>query len=855
MKPRFGRSRAGHKRRGSLRAALAAGCLVLATGAARAQDQTQPQPQPPPEPAPAEPPDPYEGRLLREVRLLKPAPDTPDGLGPVSPRADQFGRNQIRSEPGRPYRRSTVVEDVGRLSRIGRFRTVDSLIESRTDGTVVLTFVVQEQAIVEDVQCVGNRLLTDQQLLAEADILIGTPVDPAQIDRAARRIEDLYRAEGYSLARVNADAAALEETGVLILRIREGDRIKVTDIRFEGNASFTARELKTAIRSRAAFPILETGPLDNDALAEDAASLVAFYRDRGYLDARADRRVQLSPDNREAIVTFLVEEGPVYTLRAVRVRYTDDATVERYMLDVLKDPGAKLKYVTPEQARLVGAGVYDEAQVSGLMEVKPGDVYGVRKIEQSVRAVAEAYGRMGYTDARVEMRRELRELERPEVDIVLFIIEGKRYRTGEITIQGNDITREPVIARHVQVRPGRPLDMTAIEDTRLRLSQTRLFDPEPGKTTVTVQPPEGDLRPVLVEIGETNTGAINFGVGVNSDAGVLGTLSIRQQNFDLFNFPTSWSEVFGGGAFRGGGQDFDITLQPGDRTQDYSIGLTEPYFLESDYSLGGRASYQTRIYDDYDVHKYGGRVELARRFGSRLRAGLVFRNEWAELTDIDADAPVDFFDAEDRRLISGLALAFSRSTTDRPIVPTRGTRLSGSVEQVGILDDEVTFTRFSADYSAYFTLNESFEGLRTVLAVNLKADWIPQEPDDVPTYERFHLGGRTLRGLEFRTVSPRSVQQNGLPSDDPVGGLFSFFAGAEVQIPVHPIVGFAVFVDTGTVLNDPGFEDYRVTGGVGLRLSVPVLTQIPLAFDFGFPLLKADQDEPRLFTFSLDIPF
>ncbi|MFM9995816.1 MAG: outer membrane protein assembly factor [Phycisphaerales bacterium] len=845
----------GERRRGRrLRAALTAGCLTLAPATTHAQDAPPPAPEPAPA-DPTDPTDPHEGRLLREVRLLRPVPGAAEGLGPVSTRAEQFGRNQIRSEPGRPYRRQTVVEDVGRLSRIGRFRTVDSLIEPRADGTLILTFVVEEQAIVEDVQCVGNRLLTDQQLLAEADILIGTPVDPAQIERAARRIEDLYRDEGYSLARVNADADALEDTGVLILRVREGDRVKVTDIRFEGNTAFTPRELKTAIRSRVAFPILETGPLDNDALAEDAASIVAFYRDRGYLDARADRRVQLSPDNREAIVTFLVEEGPVYTLRGVRVRYTDRTTVERYMLDVLNDPGAKLRHVTPEQARLVGAGVYDEAQVAGLMEVKPGDVYGVRKIEQSVRAIAEAYGRMGYKDARVELRRELRELERPEVDIILFVVEGKPFKTGEIIIQGNEITRNAVIARQVQVRPGRPLDMTAIEDTRLRLQQTRLFDPQPGKITVTPQPPVDGHSDVLIEVAETNTGSINFGVGVNSDAGVIGTLSLRQQNFDLFNIPTSWDEVFGGGAFRGAGQSFDITLQPGDRSQEYSVGLTEPYFLESDYSLSGRAFYQSRIFEDYDVQKFGGRFELARRFGSRLRAGITFRNEWAQLTDIDADAPVDFFDVEDRRLISGLGLALSRSTTDRPIVPSRGTRLSGSVEQVGILDNEVTFTRFSADYSAYFTLNESFEGLRTILALNLKADWIPQDPDDVPTYERFSLGGRTLRGLDFRTVSPRSVQQNGLPSDDPVGGLFSFFAGAEVQVPLHEVVGLALFVDTGTVLNDPGFDDYRVTAGLGLRLSVPALTQIPLAFDFGFPLLKADQDDELLFTFSLDIPY
>lgn len=832
---------------------LAAAVIAAAALPGLAQEGASSSPAPPSAPQPTL--DPNEGRLLRDVRLVRPVRGAEARLEPVPEATANLARNQIRSEVGRPYRAEAVREDVRRLARLGSFHTVETYLEPQADGTVVLTFVLVERPVIQDVQCVGNRVLSDQEILAEADILVGTPVEASQIDRACRRIEALYTRKGYYLARVEKDDKVLEETGVLILRIREGERVKVTDIRFEGNKAFTPRELKTAIRTRVAFPIFEKGPLDDDVLTDDTAALVAFCRDRGYLDARADRRVQLSPDNREAIVTFLIDEGPLYTLKHVRVRYTDRDTVERVKLDVLNDPASPITSVTPEQARAVGAGVYSEAQIGGLMGVKPGDAYGVRAVEQGVRAVADAYGQLGYTDARVELRREVRELDRPEVGVVLFIAEGKRHRTGEVIIQGNPITRSEVIARQVQVRPDRPLDTTAVEETRRRLAQLRLFDPAPGKVTVTLLPPEDDHRDVLVEVAETNTGSFNFGVGVNSDAGVIGTLSIRQRNFDVTNVPRSWDQVFGGGAFRGAGQDFDITLAPGDRTQEYSMGLTEPYFLESDYSLGGRVYYTARAFREYDVERYGGRVELGRRFGSRLRADLTFRNEWAELSDIEPDAPTDYFDSADQRLISGLGLRLSRSTTDRPIVPTRGTRVAVAAEQVGLLNNDVWFTKFSTDYSAYFTLNETFEGLRTVLAVSLKADWIPQDPGDVPTYERFYLGGRTMRGLALRTVSPRGVQQSGAPADEPVGGLWSFFAGTELQVPVHEVVSFAFFVDSGTVLNDPGLTDYRVCVGAGLRLNVPVLTQVPLAFDFGVPLLKESTDRTRFFTFSLDIPF
>ncbi len=811
-------------------------------------------PAPEPAPAPVEPePDPDEGRLLREIRVLRYATGgEPGALEPVSEEVAQLVRNQVRSEVGRPYRRAAVEEDMARLNKVGRFRTIETRRQRQTDGTVVLMFVVSEQPVIRDVQCVGNRLLSDQEIIGTVNLLVGTPADRFQLDRACRQVEDLYRRKGYYLARVSVDEKSLQETGQLILRVREGGRIKVADIRFEGNTSFAPRELKTAIKTRRAVPLFETGPMDDDVLAEDVAGLVQFYRDRGYLDVRADRRFQLSPDNREAIVTFMVDEGPVYTLRGVRVRYRDFRALQRHREEVLKDPEAKLDHLTPEQARVVGAGVFNEDQIVGIMGLKPGDVYGIRGVEEGVRAVEQAYGRLGYTTARVE-RREVRGIDRPEVDLVLSIIEGDRHRTGEITIQGDAITRQSVIAREVRVQSDRPLDTTALEDTKRRLEQRGLF--RQGSVNVEMQPPDdAGYRDVLVEVEETNTGQINFGVGVTSDSGLVGNLTVRQDNFDLSRPPESLSDLFEGRAFRGGGQTFTIDLAPGTETQTYRVSLTEPHVFESDLSLTGTGFYQTRDYDQYDEQRYGARFGLGRRFGSRLNAGLNFRADWVSLSDLDPDSPVDFFAVQDLRLINGLELRLSRTTTDSAVMPSRGTKLSGSIEQVGIIDDDAVFTRLSAEYGAYFTLHETFEGLKTILSFQVEADYIPQDPGEVPTYERFYQGGARMRGLEFRTVSPRSVQQNGLPADDPVGGTWSFYAGAEIQQPVHRIVSLAAFIDTGTVTNDPGFEDYRVTAGVGVRLITPI-SPLPLAFDFGFPILKEDTDETRLFTFSLDIPF
>ncbi len=87
-----------------------------------------------------------------------------------------------------------------------------------------------------------------------------------------------------------------------------------------------------------------------------------------------------------------------------------------------------------------------------------------------------------------------------------------------------------------------------------------------GDALVTVQQPDEDdpsIRDVLVEIKEKNTGSINFGVGIGSDAGVLGNISLTQNNFDLFDVPETFAEFYRGRSFRGAGQRFAINFQPG----------------------------------------------------------------------------------------------------------------------------------------------------------------------------------------------------------------------------------------------------------------------------------------------------
>lgn len=811
------------------RAVLAA-VLLCAGVAPEARAQVGASDAPPPGPSAPEPNpelDPYEGRPVHRI-LIEQLGETAPGQPKLTPQLEQLARNQLRVREGTPFSRQIVTEDVAKLTRLGQFRRVESRVQRLADGSVDIIYQVMPQRIVEDVQTVGNRLMSDEDLLRMSGVVVGAPMDPTALDRAARRIEGKYREKGYYSARVTVDQAELDKTGIVVFLVREGERTKVSEVRFSGNLSFTPEELKSQIKTAAAW-LLSKGPLDDDLLADDVASLVQFYKDRGRLDVRADTTVTPSPNQKEAIVTFVIAEGPVYTLRSVKVK---------------EDPGDE--------------HVFSAEQLLGLMKVKPGDVYSDDKLRVSFDEVRNAYGRLGYIDAKVS-RFELRDETRPVVDIELSVSSGRRFRTGQVIIRGNDITRDNVVRRRVTLRPDRPLDTTRSDETLRRLRDQRLFDPRPDATKVTIQPEDPDnpgYRDVLVEVKETNTGEVSFGAVVNADLGLSARVQLRQRNVDVTDVPDSWSDFFHGKGFRGGGQTLDLLFQPGVNYSNYAVTLGEPYLFESDYSGSASLYYRTRDWNAYTENRYGTEWRVGRRFGSRWSASVPLRIENVSLGNIAPDGPTDYFASEDAKTLTSVGLTLSRSTLDSLLSPSKGSIVSLNSEQFGSPGD-YTFTKLEASYKRYFKLDEDFRGRRTTLLVNTSASYIPQDFDGVPFYERYYLGGRSMRGFAVRTIAPHGVRNdNGGVSDATVGGNFQFFAGLEVQRPFYEdiLVG-VLFLDTGTVNRDLSLGNYRAAVGFGFRIKVPQLSQVPMALDFGFPILMQEGDERRLFTFSLDIPF
>ena len=352
--------------------------------------------------------------------------------------------------------------------------------------------------------------------------------------------------------------------------------------------------------------------------------------------------------------------------------------------------------------------------------------------------------------------------------------------------------------------------------------------------------------PITVQTEETTTGRLMFSLGISSDAGLVGSVVVEEQNFDIRRWPKSWSDIQNGTAWRGRGQHFRIEATPGSEVQRYAISFDEPYLFNSQIGLGTSLSYYDRFYSEWHERRMGGQLNLSRALTHDMRAYIGFRGYNVKVNEPKTPTPQRLADALGKSDLFGFSFRLVQDRRDSAFLATEGYYASIEFEQV---IGTWKYPRFNAQFKKYWLLAERADmSGRHVLSLNTSFSWTG---DDTPIYESYFAGGTTtIRGFEFRGASPRDM-------DVPVGGNMMLLASMEYLFPItaDDMIRGVIFCDTGTVepfINDWS-DKYRVALGVGLRLSVPMLGSAPIALDFAFPVSKNDTDKTEVFSFTMGL--
>jgi outer membrane protein insertion porin family len=361
-------------------------------------------------------------------------------------------------------------------------------------------------------------------------------------------------------------------------------------------------------------------------------------------------------------------------------------------------------------------------------------------------------------------------------------------------------------------------------------------------------PPAEPTLPLDVRVGvqEAQTGRFMVGVGVNSNAGVVGSIVLDEQNADITRLPTSWRDFIEGRAFRGAGQQLRIEAVPGTQVSRYSLIFRQPYLFDTRIQFGLSGYYFQRYYQDWLEERLGGRVSLGYQFPyvPDLSVNTAMRMEKVNISQPTVPTPPQL-----ARVLgdSGLFVwenAIVHDTRDNTFLATQGHRLMLGFDQAF---GDYSFSRGTIDARQHFLLRERPDRSgRHTLTLSSQLGFTGSA---TPIFENYFAGGfSSMRGFNFRGVGPYVGPVN-------VGGQFQWLNTVEYMFPLaaDDMIRGVVFCDFGTVEEKIAMhaDNFRVAPGFGLRLTIPAMGPAPIALDFSAPVAHAPGDNIQNFAFYI----
>lgn len=303
--------------------------------------------------------------------------------------------------------------------------------------------------------------------------------------------------------------------------------------------------------------------------------------------------------------------------------------------------------------------------------------------------------------------------------------------------------------------------------------------------------------------------------------------------------------------FQGKGQQLGLDVGVSQRTSDYNISFTEPYFLGRRLSAGADLFRTEQDYQDegsYDSETTGGRIRLGWNYTDDLSQYARYTLRQDKISNVDSLASVYIKEEAGSSTASSIGQTLVYDKRDSAINPKEGYYLSFGNDVAGLGGDE-KYLRFDGKVYTYYTLADYY-----TFKLFVNAGYIEGYGDEnVRLSQRYYLGGSTLRGFDTAGIGARDKY-----TKDALGGNWMVYSGAEMSFPIGldelGIKG-RTFVDMGMLGKpdniDRAIVDYssspRVAAGFGFTWQSP-MGQIDV--DIAFPIVKEDYDETQAFRLN-----
>lgn len=666
----------------------------------------------------------------------------------------------------------------------------------------LLTINVVENPIVNKRVFDGNNKVDDKLLESEVQLTAGSIYNRAKVQEDVQRILEVYKRSGRYAVVVDPKIIKRDQNRVdLVYEIDEGPSAAITKVNFVGNVHYSDEDLSGEIMSKESrwYRIFSTAEnYDPEKTNYDKELLRRFYLKRGYADFRVVSAIaELSPDKKSFVLNFVIDEGKRYKINNI--------TINSEIADV---------DVTP---------MYKEV----LFE--KGDWYNAELVEKTVYAITDELGKKGF--AFVDVIPTLtKNTSTGELNVTFDIKEGDRVFVDRINIHGNTRTHDEVIRREFRIEEGDAFNPAKIRASRKNVENLNYF----SKVDINTVPTDDDNKADIdVKVEEKSTGYFNVGVGYSTVNGALIRTGVTENNF------------------QGKGQQLGLDVGVSQRTQDYNLSFTEPYFMGRRLSAGVDLFRTEQDYQDegsYDDETIGGRVRFGWNYTDDLSQYARYTLRQDKISNVDRDASIFIKEEEGSSVGSSVGQTLVYDKRDSAITPKEGYYLSFGNDVAGAGGDE-KYLRFDGKAYTYYTLADYY-----TFKLFMNAGYIEgYGGENVRLAQRYYLGGSTLRGFSVAGIGARDKY-----TDDALGGNWMIYSGGEMSFPIgldELGIRGRTFVDMGMLGKpdaiDEAIVEYssspRVAAGFGFSWQSP-MGQIDV--DIAFPIVKEEYDDTEAFRLN-----
>ena len=683
-------------------------------------------------------------------------------------------------------------EDLKAIYKMGYFTDVRMDIGDTPEGRV-LTVLVKEKPSIKEIQVEGNRKIKKDKILEVMNLKPFSVASEGAIREDINKVQKLYRDKGFYQANITYDLMPVAEHEVnLVLHVNEGGKMAIKDIEFEGNKTFSAKELRKVMETKErgfylVSLITGAGKLEKDTLERDLEKISSFYYNHGFIKAKVgDPKIDIKGN--WIYITIPVQEGPEYHVGKID---------------------------------MTGDLLEDKAKLVALLKTPKAKVYSREGLQEDLTTLADFYADHGYANADIVPL--IKEHDQSlTVDVTFDIHQGKKVYFERIEIAGNVKTRDKVIRRELKVYEQDLFSATNLKESIKNLRRLEYFEDVNFATTPGSSPNHMNLK---ITVKERPTGTFGLGAGYSTQDRAVGMVTISQNN--LF----------------GRGQQVKVEGIIGTISHRIRASFTEPYLFDKPLSLGIDAYNWARQYDEYTEISKGGAVRLSHPLKWKYtRLFWMYRFTNVNLNDLVPNASETLQQASTIHNTSATSFVIRRDSRDSLFAPTHGSDNSISLETAG-LGGDTAFVRYIAESGWYIPLKWDCVGVLhgRVGGMN-KLHW-----GQMPAYELFYLGGiDTIRGFKYAQISPRDPVTN-----ERIGGPRFLQLNSEFRFPIYKKLGLSgtLFVDAGNVYGPNEVGPFlRPTAGVGFRWFSPMG---PLRVEWGYNITKHPWESSGAWEFTM----